>query len=113
MTWDVFFTAEAENWMLALDDEDYDAVIAATDVLETKGPALGTPLVKRIENSRHHNMKELRLEGSIRALFAFDPKRQAVILVGGDKRGDWTGWYERNIPVADDLYDQHLEHLRE
>ena len=39
---------------------------------------------------------------------AFDPNRRAVILLGGDKRGDWTGWYERNIPIADDLYDVYL-----
>jgi len=38
---------------------------------------------------------------------------QAIVLVGGDKRDDWTGWYERNIPLADDLLDTHLDSLRE
>ena len=57
-------------------------------------------------------MKELRA-GSMRALFAFDPLRQAIVLVGGDKRDDWTGWYERNIPLADDLLDAHLNSLQE
>jgi len=52
-------------------------------------------------------MKELRT-GTLRALFAFDPERRAIVLLGGDKRGDWTGWYERNIPLADDRFDQHL-----
>jgi hypothetical protein len=56
-------------------------------------------------------MKELRA-GSMRALFAFDPLRRAIVLVGGDKHGDWTGWYERNIPLADDLIDAHLSALR-
>ena len=49
--------------------------------------------------------------GYLRALFAFDPKRRTIVLLGGDKRGEWTGWYERNIPIADDLYDEHLRNL--
>ena len=54
-------------------------------------------------------MKELRsFGGNLRALFAFDPERRAIVLVGGDKAGDWAGWYERNIPIADDLYDEYL-----
>jgi len=58
-------------------------------------------------------MKELRsFGGHLRALFAFDPKRRAIVLLGGDKRGDWTGWYERNIPIADDHYDEHLRKPR-
>ena len=55
-------------------------------------------------------MKELRsFGGNLRALFAFDPKRRAIVLLGGDKSGDWDAWYEKNIPLADDLYDAHLE----
>ena len=53
-------------------------------------------------------MKELRA-GSLRALFVFDPRRRAVVLVGGDKRGDWSEWYERTIPMADDLYEVYLQ----
>ena len=94
--------------VLGLGDEDYDAIIAATELLEEHGPALGRPTVDTVSASRHHNMKELRA-GTLRALFVFDPRRRAVILLGGDKRGEWTGWYERNIPRADDLYDQHLQ----
>ncbi len=57
-------------------------------------------------------MKELRsVGGHLRALFAFDPRRRAVILLGGDKTNDWTGWYKRNIPVADKLYDRHLRSI--
>jgi hypothetical protein len=57
-------------------------------------------------------MKELRSRGGhLRVLFAFDPKRQAILLVGGDKTNDWEGWYDRNIPVADRLYDDHLKNL--
>ncbi|WP_350278667.1 type II toxin-antitoxin system RelE/ParE family toxin [Kribbella sp. HUAS MG21] len=67
-------------------------------------------MVETIKASRHQNMKELR-SGTIRVLFAFDPVRQAVLLIGGDKVGQWGAWYRRNIPIADDLYDEWLEEL--
>jgi hypothetical protein len=105
--WEVFFTAAAERWLMGLDDADFDTIIAAADLLEEHGPALGRPTVDSIKGSRHHNMKELRA-GSLRALFAFDPRRRAVVLVGGDKRGDWSAWYAHNVPIADDLYDAYL-----
>ena len=58
-------------------------------------------------------MKELiAFGGNLRALFAFDPKRQALILLGGDKTDDWEGWYERSVPLADDLYDDYLHYLK-
>jgi hypothetical protein len=112
MPHDVFFTAPAEDWIMHLNDDDYDSIMARVELLEERGPGLGRPVVDSISGSRHPNMKELRA-GSMRALFAFDPLRQAIVLVGGDKRNDWTGWYERNIPLADDLLDAHLETLRE
>ena len=112
MPHDVYFTAEAEAWMLALDDNDYDAIMARIELLEERGPGLGRPVVDGITGSRHPNMKELRA-GSMRALFVFDPLRRAIVLVGGDKRDDWTGWYERNVPLADDLLDAHLDSMRE
>ena len=111
MPYDVYFTDEAETWMLALDDNDYDAIMARIELLEERGPSLGRPVVDSIAGSRHPNMNELRA-GSMRALFAFDPIRRAIVLVGGDKRDDWTGWYERNIPRADDLFDAHLASMR-
>jgi len=58
-------------------------------------------------------MKELRsFGGHLRALFVFDPRRAAIVLLGGDKCGDWSGWYERNVSRADDLYDDYLIELR-
>jgi hypothetical protein len=81
--------------------------------LEEHGPALGRPLVDTIGRSRHPNMKELiPPAGNIRILFAFDPRRSAILLIGGDKTGEWNRWYERMIPVADRLYDEHLGALR-
>jgi hypothetical protein len=109
MRYDVF-TVQAEDWIMNLDDDDYDQIMARIELLEERGPALGRPVVDTIEGSRHPNMKELRA-GTMRALFAFDPLRQAIVLVGGDKRDDWTGWYERNIQRADDLLDAHLATL--
>ncbi len=112
MTWDVYFTEPAEQWILELSNPDYEAIMAAIELLEQHGPTLGRPAVDRINGSHHHNMKELRsFGGHLRALFAFDPERHAIVLVGGDKRDDWTGWYERNLPLADDLYDAHLREL--
>jgi hypothetical protein len=60
-------------------------------------------------------MKELRVGavGNIRILFAFDPRRQAILLLGGDKTGAWSEWYRVNIPKADDLYDDYLQELRD
>ena len=61
-------------------------------------------------------MKELRPGSTgrteFRLLFAFDPERQAILLIAGDKAGDWRGWYKKNIPLADDLFDDHLAILK-
>lgn len=114
MSWEIEFIDQARDWILSLDDDDYDAMAGVIDLLAQNGPTLGRPAVDRIEGSRHHNMKELRSSGQhLRALFCFDPRRTAIILLGGDKAaGDWTGWYERNVPIADDLYDEYLAALK-
>ena len=65
-----------------------------------------------VTTSRHPHMKELRI-GTIRVLFIFDPRRTAILLVAGDKRGRWEEFYDRMVPLADDLYDEHLEELRQ
>lgn len=70
-------------------------------------------MVDSIAGSRHKGMKELRPGSSgrseIRILFIFDPRRNAVMLLAGDKRGEWTKWYRRQIPVADSRYDSYLK----
>jgi len=66
-----------------------------------------------ITSSRHANMKELRgkvEDHHLRVLYAFDPRRTALLLLGGDKTGD-PNWYEKFVPMADDLFDQHLRQL--
>jgi hypothetical protein len=110
------FTVEATDefvaWYEALSGHDQDEVNAAVEVLEQRGPGLGRPLVDRIVSSRHSNMKERRI-GSIRILFAFDPRQIAILLVGGDKREVWGSWYASMVPKADDLYDTYLDELRQ
>jgi hypothetical protein len=105
-----------EPWLLTLDDDSYEQVVAALELLKERGPHLGRPIADRVSGSRHHNMKELRpgSRGSseLRLLFAFDPLRRAIVLVGGDKAGNWKQWYSTSIAIADDRFESHLEALR-
>ena len=112
LKWEITFTPEVERWYMELDARDTIRFTTAINRLRRSGPSLGRPFVDSIKGSRHHNMKELRSGGgNLRALFAFDPRRRAVVLVGGDKTGNWKGWYMRNIARADRLYDEHLRGL--
>ena len=108
--WDVEFTDQFEAWWDTLNAEEQQSIDAAVRLLEQRGPGLGRPLVDSIVGSRHANMKELRA-GTLRVLFAFDPRRSAILLIGGDKRDRWKEFYERTIPLADDLFDEHLAAL--
>ncbi|MEP6817536.1 MAG: type II toxin-antitoxin system RelE/ParE family toxin [Marmoricola sp.] len=114
-TWDIDVELIGD-WLKAVHDGTYDQIVAALKILTELGPGLGRPLVDSIIGSRHRNMKELRPGSSrrseVRILFAFDPKRRAILLLAGDKQGAWAKWYRRNIPVADDRYDEHLEKLK-
>jgi hypothetical protein len=110
--WEIEFTPQAERWYMGLRPDDAHRIAAAVDQLEREGPHLGRPYVDSIKGSRHHNMKELRsVGGHLRALFAFDPRQHAIVLVGGDKTNDWKGWYRRQIPHADRAYTNHLRDI--
>ena|ERR1700734_71253 len=113
--WDVEFYPDCEVWADGLSPEDQEALLAAIIVLRRLGPQLGRPLVDSIRNSRHSNMKELRPPSTgtseVRVLFAFDPTRQAILLLGGDKSRAWAAWYRENLPIADDRYEEHLASL--
>ncbi|NJP32741.1 type II toxin-antitoxin system RelE/ParE family toxin [Micromonospora thermarum] len=109
-----------EAWFLDLcraDPLSADLVSEAIDLLAEHGPALGRPLVDRLKGSAFHNMKELRpgSQGSteVRLIFAFDPLREAVFLVAGDKSGQWQRWYEVAIALADMRFEEHLMALKE
>lgn len=112
VAWSVILVEEVHNWLVDLHknrDPAVDPVGDAIDLLEEHGPNLGRPIADRIKGSEQHNMKELRPTGtSIRILFVFDPVRNAVLLVAGDKAGDWKGWYMRNIPEAERRYEAWL-----
>src|SRR6476660_9842643 len=92
-----------EPWLLGLDQDSYEQVVAALEILAERGPQLGRPLVDTVVRSRHKNMKELRPGSSgrseLRILFAFDPERKAILLVAGNKAGQWKAWYKVNIPI--------------
>jgi hypothetical protein len=118
VSWEIILCKEVHDWYLDLAEKDPESahlVGAAIDLLAEKGPTLARPIADRVNQSRHHHMKELRPgsvgSSEIRVLFAFDPRRQALILVAGDKNGSWNTWYHRNIPIADDRFDEHLEYL--
>ena len=111
MEWEVEYTDEFSAWWDNLVVDAQGAIDDAIAALIEHGPALGRPYVDRIKGSRHSNMKELRIS-SMRILFAFDPRRMAILLIGGDKRDRWNAWYAEMIPIADHLYDEHLEALR-
>jgi hypothetical protein len=113
MLWEVEYTDQFGDWFADLGGSAQAAVVAAVKKLEEGGPALGRPIVDTIQGSRHANMKELRPRGGhLRILFAFDPRRMAILLIGGDKSHRWQAWYREFIPIADDLYDEHLETIR-
>lgn len=114
MAWDIEYTDQFGAWFEILDEDVQDAIVAAVDVLADRGPELKRPLVDTIKESRYANMKELRPPGgNIRILFAFDPRRMAILLIGGDKTNRWDAWYREYVPIADALYAEHLEELNE
>ena len=112
--WEVEVTDQFLDWWRRLSEVQQVAMTSRVDLLAARGPDLGRPVVDRIQTSRHHNMKELRTArgGALRVLFMFDPRRQVILLLGGDKTGAWNDWYETAVPTADDLYDAFLDELK-
>lgn len=115
MGWEIEFTDEWGEWYWSLTEEQQDAVVARLEMLEDQGPTLGRPTAAEIDGSKVPHLKELRCskDGALRILFVFDPRRCAVLLVGGDKTGRWKDWYREAIPEAERLYEVLLEELRE
>ncbi len=114
MSWEVEYTDEFEDWWNALTEEEQESLDASVRLLEERGPNMGFPHTSGINGSKHGHMGELRTQHEgrpLRTLYAFDPRRAAILLIGGDKTGD-DRWYDTNVPVADRLYDEHLEQLR-
>jgi hypothetical protein len=111
--WDIYQTDEVAVWMERLRREDPRAaekVEAAVDVLSEYGPTLGRPLVDTLTGSKIANLKELRpSQTTVRVLFVFDPWRSAILLIAGDKAGQWKTWYDNTIPQAEELYAVYLK----
>jgi hypothetical protein len=113
--WHIERTDEIVNWIKNIDDDAKETILKGLLILREIGPSLGRPYVDSVQKSRHPNMKELRVQSKqrvFRIFFVFDPKREIILLVGGDKRGG-KKFYQKMIPIADRLYDRHLEKLKE
>ena len=114
MMWEVEYTEEFKGWWESLDADEQESIAASVGLVEQLGPNLPRPHSDKVKGSRHSNMKELRTQHRgrpIRTFYAFDPRRMAVLLIGGDKTGD-SRFYDRMIPIADRLFDEHLQELR-
>lgn len=115
MAYEVEVTDEWLEWFEALSAEEQDEVAAVIGLLEVKGPHLPFPYSSGVTTSRHSHMRELRTQvrgRPLRTLYAFDPRRVAILLIAGDKTGD-DRWYDVFVPKADRLYDEHLKILEE
>ena len=114
MAWDVEYADEFGQWWQELTENQQDAVTSRVELLMELGPNLPHPYSSDIRGSRYGAMRELRAQSRgrpLRVFYAFDPRRSAILLIGGDKTGN-DRFYEEFVPVADNLYEEHLEQLR-
>ena len=109
MAWDVEYTNEFGDWWARLAEGEQEDITAVVELLAEHGPGLRFPYSSGVAGSRHGHMRELRVQSSgrpVRVFYAFDSRRTAVLLIGGDKTGD-DQFYKRFVPLADRLYDEH------
>ncbi len=115
MVWEVEYTNEFGDWWVDLNEAAQNAIDRSVHLLEARGPTLPHPHSSGINGSKHGNMRELRVQVGgkpYRIFYAFDPRRAAILLIGGNKTGD-DNFYDRMIPIADRIYDRHLKELVE
>jgi hypothetical protein len=115
VAWDVEVTDEFKAWWNGLTEAEHISVERAVLLLEEHGPRLPFPYSSKVRGSRHAAMRELRVQHQgrpYRVLYIFDPRRVALLLLGGDKTSD-DRWYEKNVPLADRLYDKYLAEMKE
>lgn len=111
--WEVEYIDEFEDWWNDLSEAEQDDIAAVVGLLKESGPTLPFPFSSKVSSSTHGHMRELRIQHQgdpYRVLYAFDPRRCAILLLGGNKAGN-DRWYEENVPVADALYNKHLNNL--
>ena len=112
--WKSIYAPDALVYHLHSASSESYSPLKSVGLLAELGPALGFPYSSRVNASRHSHMRELRTQSAgkpLRTLYAFGPLRTAILLVGGDKIGD-DRWYVQLVPVADRLYDRHLDELK-
>jgi len=113
MEWEVLFDEEFDRWFETLEEGLQDEIWSHIELLRHRGPNLHRPRVDTVKGSAFTNMKELRIQyrgDPWRILFAFDPRRRAILLVGGNKRGK-KRWYHDQITIADERFRRHLDQL--
>jgi hypothetical protein len=113
VSWEVEFSDKFGQWWEGLNADEQKSVDFTVSLLQEVGPTLRMPHSSGIEMSRHAHMRELRIQHEgrpYRVLYAFDPRRTAILLIGGDKTGN-NRWYEEHVPRADAIYDQYLREL--
>ena len=113
--WNVEYTDEFNEWWETLDEKEQDAIDRSVMLLEDQGPSLSYPHSSDIRQSRHGNMRELRSQCKghpLRTFYAYDPRRSAILLIGGDKAGN-NNFYDEMVPKADKIYDEYLKEIKE
>jgi hypothetical protein len=109
--WEIDRTDIIANWIKSLDDDARESILKYLIILKEIGPNLGRPYVDTIDQSKYKNMKELRIQNKkrlFRIFFIFDAERKAILLIGGDKRGN-KRFYDKMIPMADKLYGDYIK----
>lgn len=115
ITWSIEASDEFAIWYEGLSEDETDSVNFSVEILRRIGPLLGRPHVDTLKGSRIPNLKELRVQHDgrpLRILFAFDPRRVGYLILGGDKTGK-NDWYDKFIPLAEAIYEQHLRELKD
>ena len=115
MSWEIEFSDEFGDWWDGLSVPEQESVRVSVELLAELGPALTRPQADTVHGSAFPNMRELRIQHEgrpYRVLYAFDPRRTGVLLIGGDKTGN-SRWYREFVPLADAIYAQHLREIRE
>ena len=113
MAWEVEYTDEFEAWWFGLDEEEQIDIDAVVGLLEEKGPHLPYPYSSDLKGSKYGTLRELRIQHKgkpYRIIYAFDPRIMAILLVGGRKSGG-KRWYNKYLPLAERVYEEHLKNL--
>jgi len=115
MAWDVQYTDEFGAWWAGLSEAEQIDIDAVVGLLEAKGPQLPYPYSSDVKGSKFGSMRELRIQHAgkpYRILYAFDPHRAAILLIGGRKTGGLR-WYEKYVPLAERIFEEHLNALKD